>query len=851
MLPPKRRRRRASYRRPIQIVAAVLAVCALPFAALAVLVATVNPNVLKPRLEAAISQELGRQFTIHGNISFHGTFWPTIIADDITVANAPGGSRRDMVLMDEMQMNFSPTAALMGRTVLSNLVLLRPDILLETEANGVGNWQNADALAPGPATPAGTPAPGAQPSAVSLQPVANINPATVSRITLQTLHLHNAHITWRDRAANTDTVFEVPRISATATSIYSPVKLDAEVIIGRRPIQFTAETGPLSRLQDPHAATPWGLFVNADTSGAKLTVSGSITRPLELRGYSLRVDGVIEDLSRINWMSPVPLPPLRGVTLAAKLLDQGGPMPDVSGISIQSGPTNLEKVASGLSIDIARIDIPRLTEAVQIDIQGSMIGAPVKLNGSVGPLALLLPGARRGQKFPISLIGEAVGATFSARGEIGSPATQSGMDVFLSARIPDLARLSGLAGAKLPQIRSISFDGRLTDTDMGLADGLMLRDTRLTLPEATIFGDATLRYGPRPDIKAKLFVRSLDADALAKEIAPDSASGLSFADWAAAAPNQARYAAERPVISAIPATPLPFGLLDLADLDINLTVGDLTAGGTPYRDLAGHLVLRSGAMALDPFSVRLPGGRLDLKLAVDAGKSAPPVALALHGPGLELKPLMDAFGWPIQGSGTVDIDADLHAAGASPHALAATLNGRLDLGLADVDVSNKLLGPALAGLSTRIDPSDGDRTRLRCAVLRVEADHGTLKIGTLVLDSARFLINVAGTANLDSELLTLAVRPMLRTNGPGVVVPVRLDGTFRNPKLSPNAPSGATVVSYPSEHGADACGPALAAVRGRPTSVPAPPGAPPSTSAPASGAPLAVPALLAPARPNP
>jgi hypothetical protein len=92
---------------------------------------------------------------------------------------------------------------------------------------------------------------------------------------------------------------------------------------------------------------------------------------------------------------------------------------------------------------------------------------------------------------------------------------------------------------------------------------------------------------------------------------------------------------------------------------------------------------------------------------------------------------------------------------------------------------------------------------------------------------------------------------MLRTNGPGVVLPVRVDGTFRNPKLSPNAPSGGTAVSFPSEHGADACGPALAAVRGHPTSVPAPPGAPLTTSAPASAAPLAVPALLAPARPNP
>ena len=842
MPPPRRRRRRRSYKRPIQIAVAVAVVCALPFAALAIAVATINPNRLKPRIEASISEALGRQFTIHGNVSFRGVFWPTIIADDITVANAPGGSRHDMVLMDEMQMDLSPTAALAGRTVLSNLVLLRPDILLETEPNGAGNWQIADTSG---ARPAAAPARPAAPAPATPA----VEASTVSRITLQTLHVHDAHITWRDRATSTDSVFDINRISATASSIYSPVTLDAEVAIARHLIEFTAQTGPLSRLQDAHATTPWGLFVNVDTSGAKLTVSGSVTRPLELRGYSLRVDGVTEDLSRLNWMAPVPLPPLRGVTLSAKLLDQGGPIPDISGITIQSGPTNLEKIASGLSVDIARIDIPRLTEAAQIDVEGSMIGAPVKLNGSVGPIALLLPGARRGQKFPISLTAEAVGATLSARGEIASPATQQGLDVFISTRIPDLSRLSGLLGGRMPALKSISFDGRLTDTDKGLADGLTLRDVRLTLPEVTAFGDATLTYGARPGIKSNLFVRSLDADALMKAIGPESSTGSAFANWTAALPLPSRFSIDHPVITLIPTTPLPFGALELANLDVSLTMGDLKLGGTAYHDIAGHLVLHDGALALDPFAARLPGGKVDLKLTVDASKPAPPIALALHGPGLELKPLMDAFGWPFGGAGTIDIDADLHAAGASLHAIAATLDGHLDLGVTDVDVNNKILGPALAGLSTRIDPSDGDRTHLRCAVLQADASHGMLAIGTLVFDSERFLMNVAGSANLDSELLALSVRPMKRTTGTSVIVPVRVDGTFRNPKVLLNAAvAGAAPVSYPSEHGADACGPALAAVRGHPTSVPAPPAAPLAT-APANAVPASAPALLAPSRP--
>jgi AsmA protein len=812
-MPSRKRRRRQSHQRLIVIAGTLAAICALPFAVLGLLVATVNPNRLKPRIEAAFSQSLGRALRIHGDVAFDGTFWPTIVARDVTVANAPGGSRPEMVQIDEVRMDLSRTAALSGRTVLKNLVLLRPDILLETAPNGIGNWQLSQMPAPAPAPPAGKPPP---PSGESK------DARVVPGITLQTLHIHEAHVTWHDRATGADSTFEINRISATSNSVYSPVKLGAEVTIARHLIEISAETGPLSRLQDTQAQSPWGLFVNMDTSGAKLTVSGSMTRPLELRGYTLRVDGVVQDLSRIDWVSPVALPPLRGVTLSAKLLDQGGPIPDISGVTIESGPTNLEKVAAGLSIDVARIDVPRLTEPAQITVEGAMLGAPVKLNASLGAPALLLPGGRRGEAFAINIAGEAVGATLSARGSIGSPATQSGMDVFLSLRIPDLSRLSPLIGAKLPAVKSISFDGRLTDTDKGLWNGIMLRDSRLSVPEADIYGDAALLFGSRPGIRMNLLAREIDADALTKVIGPYAGWMPALADLSSDLPGPAPYAQNKPpVITAIPATPLPFGVLTAADLDLSLTLGDLRLGGAVYRDIAGHLVLRNGALALDPFSVRLRGGKVEAKLRVDAGKPVPQVALALHGPGLELGPLGEAFDSPVQGSGTIDIDADLHAAGASLHAIAGSLDGHLDLGIAEADIDNRILGPALAGLSTRIDPSEGDKTRLRCAVLQAEARHGVVSIGTLVLDSRRFLINAAGSLNLDSETFALSVRPMLRTNGPGVVVPVRVDGTFRSPKIGPNAPTAGAAVSYPSEHGADACGPALAAVRARPSSIPA------------------------------
>ena len=96
-MPPRKRRRRRSYKRLIQIGIGAALVCALPFVVLASLVATVSPERFKPRIEAAMQQAFGRQFQIHGDVAFSGTLWPTLIADDVTLANFAGGSRQDML----------------------------------------------------------------------------------------------------------------------------------------------------------------------------------------------------------------------------------------------------------------------------------------------------------------------------------------------------------------------------------------------------------------------------------------------------------------------------------------------------------------------------------------------------------------------------------------------------------------------------------------------------------------------------------------------------------------------------------------------------------------------------------
>ena len=72
----------------------------------------------------------------------------------------------------------------------------------------------------------------------------------------------------------------------------------------------------------------------------------------------------------------------------------------------------------------------------------------------------------------------------------------TGVNVALTARIPDLSALSPLAGHPLPALKTIAFQGTLTDADGGFRHGAALHDLTLTSPNGDLSGNAAI--SPRP-----------------------------------------------------------------------------------------------------------------------------------------------------------------------------------------------------------------------------------------------------------------------------------------------------------------------------------------------------------------
>jgi len=609
-------RRRGRLLRIIALAAGGLVVLAV--AAVAVLVATFDPNSYKPQIVAAVRSATGRELNIGGRIGLSISLQPTLEVSDVSFSNPPGFSRPQMVTLHKLELQLALVPLLSKQIQIARLVLDQPDILLETDAKGQSNWQFASAgPAPAaPAAPSGTAAAAAPPT-IALSSV---------RIEGGTIALRNAGQT---------TTLGLARLAATAASADAPLHLTVDATYNATPVGLTADTGPLSALTGGGAA-PW----------------------------------------------------------------------------------------------------------------------------------------------PVKLAITAAGAKFGVDGTVAQPATGRGLALAVTADIPDLAALSPLAGAPLPPLKAIAAQFKLADADGG--NTIAASDLKLSLPKLDLAGSASFRRGARPMVTADLAGKQIDLDALK----------ASLSAGAPAKPAQPAAPAARSG-HVIPDTRLPLDALRQTDADVQLALDDLLTGGQDYKAVKLHLVARDGKLTLDPAGVNTPGGQVDAKLTMDANPAAPPVTLTLRAPGLALQALLKVLGKPGYASGTLELRADLHGAGDSPHAIAASLDGEIGAAVAKGEMDSQVLGGLLSSLlqSTQINQlaSKAGMSALNCFALRLDASHGAGTLRTLKLDSSTVGLDGTGGMNFGSETLDLHLKPTVGVAGTNVATPVIVKGTFAAPSVEPDA----------------------------------------------------------------
>ncbi|MGH7067711.1 MAG: AsmA family protein [Acetobacteraceae bacterium] len=752
----------------------------VPLVAIGAFVARFDPNAYKPEIAAAIDRASGRKLSLNGPLSLGLSLTPVISASDVTLANPPGFSRPEMANVSRLDAQVALLPLLSGRIEILSLSLVRPEIAVEINREGKSNLAVTAASKPaGPFGPAGR----TERAQGKGRPVA---------IGIGQFTITNGKLSWQDDRSGRHGVLLLRSLSATSEAEGTRVRVSAEGNYAGLDFNLKGTSGAFARLITPGAGPAWPIELAIASGPAMVKLSGSVTDPAAARGYHLAVEADLPAVAALAPLLPgVTLPPLHGVTLSADLADTGTGRPEASNVSLRVGASDLGSLRPGLKLTSLSLIAPALDQPCKLTIAGTLGATPFNLTATLGPPAALLPAGigppPPAAPWPLAIRAAAAGADLAISGAMTRPAELAGANLALSAQIPELAKLSPFLGFALPALSPMTVSGQIADAQSGWRQWVRLSALTLAAPEGDLTGHATLSLaGARPAISGALSAGRLDLDRLRKALA--AASPASHGAPARATPAGPASAREARLI---PDTPLPFGALKAIDADLSFTVGHLIAGGAQYANVNGKLSLKDGKLVLAPFAADAPAGHVQLTASADGAAAKPAVGMTLEAPTLALAPLLTSFGLPGRAIGTVAVRADLKGTGTTLHAIAAGLNGRLGIAMAggsvDRSVLGDLFGPVLQRAKVPAGMLGKGASEVRCVAVRIDATGGTGQLTAGLLEITGLTLTGSGNFWLGPETLGLTMVPTLQYRDSRLALPVKVEGSFLSPKVTPEA----------------------------------------------------------------
>lgn len=108
---------------------------------LGVLVWVVDPNAFKGRIEAAVQEATGREFTLAGDIELKFFPWLALRTGAGEFGNPPGFPREPMASWQHARLGVRVVPLMRGELEVDRIMLEGADVRLTRRADGKGNWE--------------------------------------------------------------------------------------------------------------------------------------------------------------------------------------------------------------------------------------------------------------------------------------------------------------------------------------------------------------------------------------------------------------------------------------------------------------------------------------------------------------------------------------------------------------------------------------------------------------------------------------------------------------------------------------------------------------------------------------
>ncbi len=652
-----------------KIVAWILGLLVLLVAGVIAYLSFADLTWVKERIETGVTESTGREFRINGNFELDVLPQPSVVVEDVSLANAEWGSAPSMATVGVFSARLDLWSLLSGPVVVHEIRLKDVDVLLETNKDGVSN------------TEMGEPAP-EEPER------ARDSGDTEVPVIIELAEIRNVKLTSSAPDSDPTTVL-IDAFDITLDDSEN-MALDGKGQALELPFTVTGTIGPASALQ---ASKDINVDLRTALGGLSSAVNGVLGDLETQEGTALDIKLASDDIASLLKQLKLDLP-LTG-SLAADLGIKGTDGVVDATLDAQAGAiattAKARKVKDTVDFEI---NVPALDKAgAALEIEG-LPGQDLVASGQV---------VLQDRETALNGVQLALGQTL-VRMDGGIPAdSRSSTRLDIKAQGPSLQELrADLPAIPFAAALTAAFSGNTTDLDIA----------NLSFGQSDLAGTVTVTSGKRTAVSADLESNLIDLNPFSEE-----------EDETETKPEK-ESESDSPYV--FTEDPLPFDTLQGTDLDITSHIAKLINGPRQFLDIRTTAQLKGGLLTFrNRFNGHL-GGQYASDLDLDAsGEPAKMKALInLRDLKVNISSGEDASPEEIP---TTDVTLDVTSAGSSQRELASGLDGRMLLtqgpGRLENALVGKLSGDLFAQLFSAINPLGQGRGILQLGLLDLFDGH--------------------------------------------------------------------------------------------------------------------------------
>lgn len=242
-----------------------------------IFIKTFDFNKYKGFVTELASKQLGRELSINGDASVGISLIPTIILEDVELANTPWGEAPNMVTLERLEVKFSILPLLKKQIVIDTVSLVKPEIYLEVAADGKQNWifdMPSNSPVEEEAVKKGIVIEDTQPN----KEVNSAN-AALAGFAAKNVSIEDGLLNFSDKKNKKQIDLKINSVTMSAESMDADLNMAFDLVYNKDVIKGKVNTGSINTLLE--GKKPFAVDLSASAYGVNIDVDGTVTNALK------------------------------------------------------------------------------------------------------------------------------------------------------------------------------------------------------------------------------------------------------------------------------------------------------------------------------------------------------------------------------------------------------------------------------------------------------------------------------------------------------------------------------------------------------------------------------------------